>query len=136
MTGHEKLAWRTDAIKVRAVLCNQQESQRRGRRKSNLKQDEVEDTPKARTDSFPEICEPTQCPICIGNEAKSYQERTKPLCNVNKMRNHVEHHLQVLAPGQAIPCGVCKARRLTKVLPNKQSFKNHVAMVHKIVLRP
>jgi len=59
MTGHEKLAWRIDAIKARAALCNRQESQRRGRRKSNLKQDEVEDTPKARTESFPEICEPT-----------------------------------------------------------------------------
>ncbi|CZR65267.1 uncharacterized protein PAC_15167 [Phialocephala subalpina] len=45
---------------------------------------------------FPLILAKTQCPICIGDELKSYEERMGCFCRVSKMRDHVERiHLGV-----------------------------------------
>jgi hypothetical protein len=39
---------------------------------------------------FPLVLAKTQCPICIGDESKSYEERMGCFCRVSKMRDHVE----------------------------------------------
>jgi len=80
-------------------------------------------------DPVPLICEKTQCIFCIGKPGVSTFSRPA------KMMDHVESHLR-RQPAGIIECGhpVCKAEGL--VLNNVMHFKNHVARVHGISLRP
>ena len=81
--------------------------------------------------------EKTQCICCIGNEALSYEQRTRKFSRVSHMWDHVENiHLHGVPAEQRIPCDhpICKAKGL--VLRGVQHFKNHVATVHKVDLRP
>ena len=86
---------------------------------------------------FPVVCEKTQCIFCIGNEALSYGQRTRKFRRVSHMWDHVENiHLRGVPAEQRIICHhpVCKAKG--ELLNNVMRFKNHVAKVHKINLRP
>jgi hypothetical protein len=86
---------------------------------------------------FSLVMEKTQCISCIGNEALSYEQRTRKFSRVSHMWDHVENtHLRGVLAEQRIPCDhpVCKARGF--VLKGVQHFKNHVAVVHKVDLRP
>jgi hypothetical protein len=86
---------------------------------------------------FPLICEKTQCIFCIGNEALSYEQRTRRFRRVSHMWDHVENiHLRGVPAEQRIICHhpICKAEGLP--LNGVQHFKNHVATVHKVDLRP
>ena len=86
---------------------------------------------------FPLICEKTQCIFCIGNEALSYEQRTRRFRRVSHMWDHVENiHLRGVPAEQRIICHhpICKAEGL--VLNGVELFKNHVAIAHKIKLRP
>jgi hypothetical protein len=86
---------------------------------------------------FPLVIEKTQCIFCIGNERLSYKQRTRKFSRVSHMWDHVENvHLRRVPAKQRIPCDhpVCKAERL--VLTNVEHFKNHVATVHEVGLRP
>jgi hypothetical protein len=86
---------------------------------------------------FPLVCEKTQCIVCIGDERLPYEQRTRTFPRVSHMMDHVENlHLSKQPADQRIICShpVCKACGL--VLNNLMHFKNHVARVHKISLRP
>jgi hypothetical protein len=86
---------------------------------------------------FPLVMDKTQCISCIGNEALSYEQRTRKFSQVSHMWDHVENiHLRGVLAEQQIPCDhpVCKAEGL--VLRGVQYFKHHVATVHKVDLRP
>jgi hypothetical protein len=44
---------------------------------------------------FPLVYMKTQCPFCIGDEAKTYEKRTSTFCRRSKMMDHIERvHLQ------------------------------------------
>jgi hypothetical protein len=144
LTDREKHIRRIEAIKARAALCRRQESQRRGRPRSTFKpkelmnppEDLAEDSEEDTTDYFPLICRPTQCPFCLGEERKSYEDRTFEYCRPNKMMEHVQKaHLRKYASNDEINCEhpTCKANSLT--LPSVMAFKSHTAKVHQITLR-
>lgn len=79
---------------------------------------------------------PKQCIYCLGNESKSYAERTFEYSKLNKMWNHVEKEfLQYFAPDDSVPCPhhACRAKGL--VSWGVMAFKAHCAHEHKIFLR-
>ena len=79
--------------------------------------------------AVPEKYKPTQCPFCISNVFKLYQERTKPLSTVNKLWDHVESvhcdELAAYASGKKA-CFICKARGITFTPSSVSHFKNHI----------
>jgi len=86
---------------------------------------------------FPIIYKKTQCIICIGNERLPYEQRTRTFNRVSHIWDHVKGvHLRHVLVEQRIICHhpVYKAKGL--VLNNVIHFKNHVATVHEIDLRP
>jgi len=136
------------AINLQIALASRQELMTRQRRsapacKDPLKEESPVPAPAPALDpflpasKFPLVCEKTQCIFCIGNERLSYEQRTRKFRRVSHMWDHVENiHLRGVPAEQRIPCDhpVCKAQGL--VLDNVKLFKNHVAIVHEVDLRP
>jgi hypothetical protein len=84
--------------------------------------------------TFPLVCEKTQCIFCIGDDRQSYDRRMRKFSKPDKMMDHVERHLEKRTAGMYECCHpVCKAEGL--LLNNVIHFKNHVEMVHEIRLR-
>jgi hypothetical protein len=134
------------AINLFVALASQQEFQTRTRKprsvpasKDLIKNESPAPAPETSqpADEFPVVCTKTQCIICIGNERLPYEQRTRAFNRVSHMWDHVENvHLSKVPVEQRIICHhpVCKAQGL--VLSHVMHFKNHVATVHKIDLRP
>ncbi|KAH6725062.1 hypothetical protein BKA61DRAFT_463248, partial [Leptodontidium sp. MPI-SDFR-AT-0119] len=86
---------------------------------------------------FSLVFEKTQCIFCISNEALSYGQRTRKFRRPSHMWDHVENiHLRDVPAEQRIICHypICKAEEL--ILNGVVLFKNHVATVHEVRLRP
>ena len=142
LTGHEKHARRVKTLRARVALCGRQESRRRRPQSTQSLQEPMtppktssEDSKEDKHDRFPLVCKPTQCIFCLGNERKSYQGRTAEYARPNKMMNEVERHLKRFASDDPIPCPHPRCTVSELVLPHLMAFKNHTAMVHKIMLR-
>jgi hypothetical protein len=85
---------------------------------------------------FPLECSKKQCPFCIGDESKSYEQRMGEFCRPAKMMDHVESiHLKGRDPKAKIECCHPTCRSQGLVLEHLQHFKNHVEFVQKITLR-
>ncbi len=85
---------------------------------------------------FPLKCSKKQCPFCIGDELKSYEQRMGEFCRPATMMSYVERiHLKGRDPKVKIECchPTCKSQGL--VLEHLQHFENHKQFVHKIELR-
>jgi hypothetical protein len=138
------VARKVTAINLMVALASRQEFQIRTRKSRSvpasiglLKKESPAPEPSQPPDEFPVVCKKTQCIICIGNERLSYEQRTRTFKRVSNMWDHVEDvHLSKEPAKQRIICDhpVCKAQGL--VLDHVMHFKNHVARVHKINLRP
>jgi Protein of unknown function (DUF3435) len=118
------------------ALCHRREVPRRYRLKVALPPRPLVKEGSADLEPFPLVLAKTQCPICIGDESKSYEERMGSFCRVSKMRDHVENiHLKGVDPEKKFSCfhPVCKSQGL--VLEHLQHFKNHVQIVHEVSLR-
>ena len=139
LTEQGKLTRRIRAIEARAALCHRQETRRRRRPESQIKQEGSDalpgDSEEDTKDRFPIVCKPTQCVFCLGNERKPYQERIYEYAKPNKMMNEVDKHLMKFSPEDQVQCPHprCKASEL--VLPTVMAFKSHTAKVHEIFLR-
>ena len=127
---------RVRAINLMTALCYKREVPRR----CPLRVTPPKETPTKQEspapEPFPLVCMKTQCPFCIGDEAKTYEKRISTFCRPSKMMDHVERiHLRGVSTDQTIPCPhpVCKSCGL--VLNNLMHFKNHVQTVHGISLR-
>jgi Protein of unknown function (DUF3435) len=134
------VSWKVLAINLMIALASRQEFQARKPRFAPVPQvlikEEQDPDPFPQPYEFPLVCQKTQCIICIGNERLSYEERTRTFPRVSHMMDHVEKlHLRWQPAGRTI-CHhpVCKAEGL--VLNSVMHFKNHVATVHGISLRP
>lgn len=94
------------------------------------------EAPEHPQNTFPLICSPKQCPICIGDVRKSYYERTRKFARPSSMMDHVEGHLEDRPANAPIPCHhpICMERSL--VLSTLGEFKNHTQVTYGIVLRP
>ena len=139
LTEQGKLTRRIKAIEARAALCRRQESRRHRRPQSHVKREEPDsslgDSTEERKGRFPLICKPTQCIFCLGNASKPYEERLYEYAKPNKMMNEVERHLKRFASDDPISCPHPRCMVSETVLPHVMAFKNHTAMVHKIMLR-
>ena len=101
LSDGKKLRQRIQAIEARAALCHRRETQRRGRPKSTVKQEEegaVNESEEDTKDDFPIVCRPTQCLFCLGDERLPYQHRVFEYAKPNKIINEVEKHLKKYAP--------------------------------------
>lgn len=86
--------------------------------------------------SFPLVCSKSQCPFCIGDETRSYEQRMGSFCRPAKMMDHVERiHLKGQDPRARMKCyhPICKSQGL--VLIHLEHYKSHVQSVHGITLR-
>jgi Protein of unknown function (DUF3435) len=129
---------RLTCIRTWIQLQDRQESPRRGRRALRQKHKGSDDVPIPKAGKhIPVEGKPKQCINCIGNESKSYAERTFEYSKLNKMWDHVEKEfLQYFAPSNDVPCPHhdCKAKGF--ILPSIMAFKRHCVDYHKISLRP
>jgi hypothetical protein len=140
------VARKVSAINLMVALASRQEFQTRKPRSPPAYKDPVKEEspvpapaldPFPQPDKFPLVCKKTQCIICIGNERLPYEQRTRTFRRVSHMMDHVENlHLSKQPTDQKIICHhpMCKAEGL--VLNSVMHFKNHVAAVHRISLRP
>jgi hypothetical protein len=127
---------RIRAVDLMIVLCHKREVPRRYQLRLTPPQEPLVKQESPNPEPFPLVCQKAQCPFCIGDERKTYEERISSFCRPSKMMDHVESiHLRGVSADQAISCRhpVCKSSGL--VLNNLMHFKNHVQTVHGISLR-
>ena len=135
-------ARKVSAINFIVTLASRQEFQTRKPRSAPASKDPVKresptPEPFLLPREFPVVCKKTYCIFCIGNKRLLYGDRTRAFIRVSHMIDHVEYlHLRYLPPGEWVICHhpVCKAEGV--VLNNVIHFKNHMATIHKINLRP
>jgi hypothetical protein len=134
------------AINLMIALASRQELMTRQRRSAPAYKDPLKEEspvpapdPFLPPDRFPLVCEKKQCIICIGNERLPYKQRTRAFKRVSHMWDHVEDvHLKRLQPGERPVCQhpQCSAGGKGLFFDNIMLFKNHVATIHEIDLRP
>jgi Protein of unknown function (DUF3435) len=141
LTTEDIVRRRIRAIDRMVALCSRREAPQSRQRLPTFRQDPIkEESPEPELpdpELFPLVCAKTQCPICIGDERLTYSSRTFCYKRPSHMMDHVERaHLHKMPPGQQIRCHhpVCKSEGLD--FNSVMQFKNHVAIVHKISLRP
>jgi hypothetical protein len=106
------------------ALCHRREVPRRYRLRATLPLRPLAKEGSPDLEPFPVVLAKTQCPICIGGESNSYEERMGCFCRVSKMRDHVERiHLRGVVPEEKISCRhpVCKSQGL--VLEGPTTFQ-------------
>ncbi|KAH9206317.1 hypothetical protein DL95DRAFT_429610 [Leptodontidium sp. 2 PMI_412] len=109
-TSQEIIARRIHSAGLMVALCH--------RREPPLVKEESPDL-----EPFPLKLAKDQCPICIGDESKSYEERMGSFCRPAKMIDHVERiHLKGRDSHAKIEC-------------YHPHFKGHVKIVHSVKLR-
>jgi Protein of unknown function (DUF3435) len=138
LTADEEHTRRLTCIRTWIQLQDRQESPRRGMRALRKNYERAADVPTPNVGKrIPIKGKPKQCIYCLGNESKSYAERTFEYSKRNKMWDHVEkEYLQYFASNDYVACPhhECKAEGF--VLPSVMAFKRHCVDYHKISLRP
>lgn len=136
LTPQEAVQRRIRTIDLMTALCQKREVPCRHRPRAIPPKEPFTKQESLAAELFPLVCMKTQCPFCIGDERKTYEERISFFCRPSKMMDHVESiHLRGVSADQTISCchPVCKSSGL--VLNNLMHFKNHVQTVHGISLR-
>lgn len=144
------VARKVSAINLQIALASRKELMTRQRRSAPTSKGPLEEespvsasVPNPALDPFPLenkcpiVCGKTQCIFCVGNEALSYGHRMRKSRRVSHMWDDVDNiHLRDVPAEQPIFCShpICKAEWLQ--LNDVMHFKNHVATVHKVDLRP
>lgn len=140
LTDEIRLARRISTIAEMTTLCGRRETARRRRPTPTPNCIGLSSLPDALPEppeqTFLLECLPTQCPVCIGDKSKSYEERTFPWSRRNKMWNHfATDHLKTRPLNAPIRCHhpICMANDL--ILETLRDFRNHTERIHKIRLR-
>ena len=137
------------AVAALVTLCSRREN-RSGRRRTTTTTDayDVKASTEPKTeaissgmdvdsettqDPFPMVLDPRQCPVCIGDQALSQQQRTRCWHNMWNMWDHAEKHFQGLASNEPYPC--CHPKCSGKMLSSVTHFKSHCAQEHQSRLR-
>ena len=84
-------------------------------------------------DPFPMLLDPRQCPVCIGDEGLSHQQRTYHFYNIWNMWDHAETHFQDSPSDKPYLCRHPKCNG--ELLNNTMHFKNHCETQHNCRLR-
>lgn len=127
-------------LRIRAVdgmvaLCRKRETAKRKnprqRAPANIRVKEESPRP----DSFPLLMDRKQCPICIGDETLSHEERTFIYCRPTVMYDHFDKkHAQQLGVTQ-MSCNHPRCREEALEFKHLNHFKSHVQKVHGVRLR-
>ncbi|KAH7364024.1 hypothetical protein BKA65DRAFT_572127 [Rhexocercosporidium sp. MPI-PUGE-AT-0058] len=117
ITPQEIVARRIHFAGLMLGLCRRREVPRRYRLRVALPEPPLvkEESPLPALEPFPLKLAKDQCPICIGDESKSYEERIGSFCRPAKMMDHVERiHLEGRDPHAKIECyhPACKSQGL------------------------
>ncbi|KAH7354509.1 FluG domain-containing protein [Plectosphaerella cucumerina] len=142
LSDEEVACRRVQSIDLKVSLCGKRETRRFGRVRTRrqpelpVKQELPEVEPML--DHFPLLMDPAQCPVCIGDDRLSREERTFSFCRPT-IRNdhfddqHLEAHKLSERRGNTIRCEhpKCTDVKLTSV----DHFRNHVLTVHQVALR-
>jgi hypothetical protein len=136
LTRQEICERRISTVDLMTALSYKREVPRRYQLQLKPRQEPFVKQESPNPQPFPLLCDKTQCPFCIGDEQKTYEERMSCFCRPSKMMDHVERiHLKGVSAEQTISCRhpVCQSNGL--VLSNLMHFKNHVQSIHGISLR-
>jgi len=128
---------RVQAVDLMMALCHKRETPRRYRRQVMPHQQILIKEESSKPADLPLTCEKTQCPFCIGDEKGTSVNRLGVFTRPSSMWDHVDRkHLRGLPENDEISCRhpTCKSEGL--ILTSLMHFKNHVATVHGIYLRP
>jgi hypothetical protein len=148
LTIDEIFQKRIEVVDLYVILCGKKETTKRNRYRPKTHSElpassfiKLETTPELAPDRFPLLMETTQCPDCIGDEAQTFHERTFPYCRSTKRNDHFDdYHLEekehAELHGELIACKHPKCREKDVKLRNVDHFRNHVASVHGVKLRP
>lgn len=147
-TDEEATQYHIEATNLMVALCGRKEAGRAGRTQRrpqavsflNLgspKLDAVSDICPEH-DMFPLLMDATQCPVCIGDETLSLEERTFRWCRPTVRNDHFDdRHLgeweRAEQRGEAIKCEHPKCRR--EIFDHLDHFRSHVQSVHGVPLR-
>jgi hypothetical protein len=129
---------RVDAVAEMVKLCHRQETRRPRRIPARAKKPPAPKVEKIVIikDQYPLVCKPTQCPFCLGNERKTYPDRTRTFSSPGNMMTHVEKsHLRFVQADQEIACPHPKCALEKITLNHVSHLKNHIFTIHKIALR-
>jgi hypothetical protein len=131
---------RREAAELMVALNGKRETVKR-KRIRDIPQTDIplkEESPEL--DLFPLLMRKTQCPRCIGDEAMSAEERAFSYCRPAVMNDHFEReHLGTIKEMERdgfIVCGHPKCKQADLKLKSLDHFRNHVARVHGVLLRP
>lgn len=130
------VARRIHSAGLMVALCRRREVPRRYRLRVALPQPPLIKEESPDLEPFPLKLAKDQCPICIGDELKSYEEGMGSFCPPVKMMDHVERiHIGGRDPHAKIECyhPACKSQGL--ILQHVEHFKGHVEKVHGVKLR-
>lgn len=140
--GYEDLCrLRVEAAELMVSLCDKRETVKRKRIREVQKEVDIfikEESPEP--DRFPLLMKKTQCPRCIGDDAMSVEERTFSYCRPAVMNDHFDReHLNTMEKAEEdglIFCHHPKCKSEGVKLAHLDHFRNHVAFVHGVSLRP
>ena len=125
---------RLEAVNLLTHLCRRREVQRHKRRSNRPRAPIESDISRAQLDPFPMKCETRQCPVCIGDESLTYEQRTFLFRRNAILMNHVERRHVRRMPETNVRCWHSKCKALGVVLTSIQHWEKHVWLQHGITL--
>ncbi|KAK4076899.1 hypothetical protein Purlil1_12523 [Purpureocillium lilacinum] len=136
------LRLRVEVAELMVSLIRKRETAKR-RRIVNMTPSDVtcsSEDKSPKPDTFPLLMRKTQCPHCISDEAISAEERTFSYCRPAVMNDHFDReHLVTLEQMKRdgfISCSHPKCQEADLKLKSLDHFRNHVARVHGVALKP
>jgi hypothetical protein len=136
LNSEELLELRIQAAELMVSLCDKRETRKRDciRRRARTDVAVKEESPGP--DPFPLLMDRKQCPLCIGDETLSHQERTFKYCRPAVMYDHFDRkHAQQLGGAKPMLYNHPKCKEEALEFKHLNHFRNHVERVHGVKLR-
>ncbi|KAK4101194.1 hypothetical protein N658DRAFT_496494 [Parathielavia hyrcaniae] len=136
LSSEELLELRIQAAELMVSLCDKRETRKRDRIRQRARTDVAVKEESPGSDPFPFLMDRKQCPLCIGDETLSHQERTFKYCRPAVMYDHFDRkHAQQLGGVKRMLCNHPKCKEEALEFKHLNHFKNHVERVHGVKLR-
>lgn len=127
---------RIRAAELMVALCDKRETQKRHAIQRRPPAEAIVQEESPGLDPFPLLMDRKQCPLCIGDETLSHEERTFKYCRPAVMYDHFDKkHAQQLGSVKQMSCYHPKCREEALEFKHLNHFKNHVERVHGVRLR-
>ncbi|KAK4096626.1 hypothetical protein N658DRAFT_501359 [Parathielavia hyrcaniae] len=130
------LELRIQAAELMVVLCDKRETRKRDRIRQRARTEVAVKEESPEPDPFPLLMDRKQCPLCIGDETLSFEERTFKYCRPAVMYDHFDRkHARQLGGVKQMSCHHPKCSEEALEFKHMNHFKNHVERVHGVKLR-